>query len=161
MGVKKETKQKAGRFIIVGTGITVFDYLVYEVLVMLFFGGDTEKATIASIISGTVATFVAYLAHKNITWKARQVGKAEIIRFFIWNIITMWIVRPLLTAGAGLLDLLYGLAQGIFNFIMIPFSFEFVKSTGIFCLTTAVIMILNYLVYDNFVFGQKNRKNKH
>ena len=154
---KKGAKQRAGRFVVVGAGITLFDYLVYELLVMVFFGGNTEKATIASIISGTIATFVAYAAHKRITWKARNVGRVETIRFFIWNVITMWLVRPLLTAGAGLLDPLYGFVQGLLNFVQIPFSFDFVKSTGIFCLTTVVIMILNYLVYDNFVFGSKNK----
>ncbi len=155
------TKQKAGRFLVVGTSITIFDYLVYELLVMIFFGGNAEKAAIASVISGTIATLVAFVAHSRITWKTRDVGKTEIIRFFVWNIITMWILRPILAAGTGLLDPLYGLAQGIFNLVKIPFSFEFVKSTGIFVLTTAVIMLLNYLVYDNFVFGAKAGKGKY
>ena len=148
--VSREIKAKGGRFLIVGTSLTLFDYLVYELIVMLFFRGNTESATIASVISGTIATIVAYFAHSRITWKTRNVGKPEIVKFFVWNAITMWAIRPILTLLMGKLDSVFA-TMGV-N--------ELIRSTGIFAVTTGVIMILNYLVYDRFVFGGKHKHSK-
>ena len=37
----------------------------------------------------------------------------------------------------------------------LPFSYEFVLTTGAFALNALVIMIINFLFYDRFVFGKK------
>ena len=38
--------------------------------------------------------------------------------------------------------------------IFIDFSYDFIQSTGAFILTTIVTMIMNFLLYDKFVFGK-------
>ena len=151
---KDSGKAKAWRFFWVGTGLTLFDYAVYEVIVLLFLGGNTG---LASIISGSITTVVAFFAHSRITWKARKIGRSEIIKFFVWTILTMWLIRPLLTRGAELLTPLYQFAYGICQWIGINFSYEFVRTTGVFAICTAVIMILNYCFYDRFVFSKAGK----
>ena len=71
-------------------------------------------------------------------------------------------VKPVLTAffDMKIFDPLYNLAFNICQFLHIPFSYEFVESTGIFVLLTAVVMVINFLVYDKFVFGRKLEAGK-
>lgn len=155
-GVKRRNEKtgvKAWRFFWVGTALTLFDYAIYEALELTLFQG--ENAGMASVISGTVATVAAFFAHSRITWKARKVGKPEIIKFFAWNALTMWVIRPLLTRGAEFLEPLYQFTYGISGFLRLPFNLEFVRTTGIFVICTAVIMILNFLFYEKLVFGKK------
>ena len=70
----------------------------------------------------------------------------------------MFGVKPVLTAFFRLpvFFWLYQLAFNICQFMHIPFSFEFVASTGNFVLMTGVTMVVNFLVYDRFVFGKKS-----
>ena len=67
-------------------------------------------------------------------------------------------VRPLLTMFFGLFGFLYKFAFDICQSIGIGFSYEFVETTGNYVLMTAVVMIINFLVYDRFVFGTKREK---
>ena len=146
------------KFAGVGIATTIFDYVVYSILVMAFFGGDTSKVAIATIISGTAATFVAYFLHSKITWRERNPGKYGIIKFFLWNVLLVIAIRPALTFVFGLLEGLYQFAFMISDGINLPFSYEFVNSTGIYVLMTIVTMILNYLFYGKIVFGKTNEK---
>ena len=50
---------------------------------------------------------------------------------------------------------LYSLAYDICTFLHIPFSYDFIQSTGAFILANAVIMIINFLFYDRLVFDKK------
>jgi len=148
-------KQKLIRFFFVGVTLTLFDYVIYTVIVMIFFRGNTDRTDIASLIAGFLATFLAYTLHSRITWKDRNAGKIEAAKFFAWNIALALVVRPILTWIFRGLDPLYEFALMICHWIHLPFSFEFVKSTGIFVLMTLIVMVLNFLVYEKLVFGSK------
>lgn len=145
--------KKGIRFILVGTGITLFDYIVC----MLF--SQIVPLGVASVFAGILATVVAYFAHSNITWKQRKVSTSSIIKFFVWNAITMLAIRPFTIWVFGFLTGLYQFAFMICEFLHIPFSYEFVESTGIYVLAAIITMTLNYLFYDKFVFGNKEEKN--
>ena len=146
------------KFAGVGIITTIFDYALYSILVMVFFGGDTSKVALATIISGTAATFVAYFLHSKITWKERNPGKYGIIKFFLWNILLVIAIRPALTFVFGLMEGLYQFAFMISDGINLPFSYEFVNSTGIYVLMTIVTMTLNYLFYGRVVFGKTEKE---
>ena len=75
--------------------------------------------------------------------------------FFIWNGITALIISPFFTWIFGHFTLLYQFAHGISSFLHLPFDYNFVESTGVFCLTTAVTMTLNFFFYDRIVFSKK------
>ena len=146
---------KIFKFVGVGVACTIIDYALYSLLVMLFFNGDTSQAWLATIISGVVATFAAYELHSHITWKESDPGKFGIVKFFAWNALLVVAIRPALTFIFGLLTGFYQFAFMVSNGINLPFSYEFVESTGIFVLMTTVTMILNFLFYNRIVFGKK------
>lgn len=144
---------KIFKFVGVGVTCTIIDYAVYSLAMMLLFGGDTNLAWLATVISGVVATFAAYEMHSHITWKTSDPGKYGIIKFFAWNILLVIAIRPALTFIMGLLTGLYQFAFMISDGIGLPFSYEFVESTGIFVLMIAVTMVLNFLFYNRIIFG--------
>lgn len=150
-------KKQAGKYFVFGMTNTIIGYAIYEVLALTVFRGDLLPA--ASAVSGFIGIFTGYFLHSRFTWKGREIGKKVLGKFFIWNVF-MFLVKPLLTAffRLGVFVWLYTLAFNICQFLHIPFSFEFVSSTGNFVLMTAVTMVVNFLIYDRFVFGKKGGK---
>lgn len=153
-----KTKQK-GKYLIFGVLNTAINYGMYEALALLVFKEDGQL-WIATLISGAVSIFVGYFLHSKYTWKDREVGKKQLGKFFVWNVILNVAVRPLLTAFFGLFGFLYKFAFDIFQGIGIGFSYEFVETTGNYVLMTAVTMVINFLVYDRFVFGKSKTDDK-
>ncbi len=152
MADKRTSKKKtAGKYLIFGILNTLIKYGVYEAVALLFFSGDL--LWVATLISGVVALFVGYYLHSRFTWKDRKVGKKQLGRFFVWNVILNLAIGPLLTRLFGLFGFLYQFAYNIFQGIGINFTYDFVETTGIFVLVMAVEMIVNFLIYDKFVFG--------
>ncbi|MBR3320119.1 GtrA family protein [Candidatus Saccharibacteria bacterium] len=155
---KTEKKKTAGKYLIFGILNTLIKYGIYEALVLLFFSG--EQLWISSLISGVIALFVGYYLHSRFTWKDRKVGKKQLMRFFIWNVILNLAIAPLLTKFFGLFGFLYQFAQSIFQGIGINLDYDFVESTGVFVLVMVVEMVINFLVYDKFVFGETKHDEK-
>jgi putative flippase GtrA len=159
-GVSEKTKQK-GKYFIFGLLNTGINYGIYEALALLVFTEDNQL-WIATLISGAISIFVGYFLHSRFTWKDREVGKKQLGKFFIWNVVMNVAIRPLLTMFFGLFGFLYKFVFGICQSIGIGFSYEFVETTGNYVLMTAVVMVINFLVYDKFVFGAKReKKNDH
>ena len=143
--------QKILKFAGVGIIATLIDYIVYQIALNVIFGGNL---TFSAVFSGVVSTFAAYVMHNNITWKTRDPGRWGIVKFFLWNFFVVAAVRPVLVWIFGLLTGLYQFAFGICEFLHIPFSYEFVASTGVYVLMTAVTMTLNFIFYEKLVFGK-------
>lgn len=150
--VSEKTKQK-GKYLIFGVLNTVINYGMYEALALLVFTADNQL-WIATLISGFISIFVGYYLHSQFTWRDREVGKKQLAKFFVWNVVMNVAVRPLLTMFFGLFGFLYQFAFSICQTIGIGFSYEFVETTGNYVLMTAVVMVINFLVYDRFVFGK-------
>ena len=153
-----KTTKRAGRYILVGIVITIFNFGLYSILANLIINNN-DYLWLSTFISTAAATLVAYILHSKITWKERPVAKAAICRFFIWNAILAVAIGPWVTQLFSLLTPLYDLAYSISQVLHLPFTYEFVQSTGAFVLTSIVVMILNYLFYDKFVF-QKSKSTK-
>ena len=147
--------KKVATFAVVGVGLTIFDFIVYNIALRVLYDGNSEGASVATMISGIVAMVAAYFAHKNITWKTRRPRKYGVAWFFGWNILMSVAIRPGLSWMFGTMGWLYEFAFSIISWLNIPLEFEFVKSTGIFGLATAVMMILNYIFYEKLVFGKE------
>ena len=144
---------KVVRYLISGVAATAVDYLVYEVLALTILG--TDLLWLASIISGIVSTFAAFFLHSHLTWIDRDPGKFGVVKFFIWNIAVMITLRP---AVIALFSSFTGFFQWVFSIVQwlhLPFSYDFTLSTGTYLLVTLVIMVLNYIFYDKFVFNDK------
>ena len=157
-GLSEKTKQK-GKYLIFGLLNTGINYGMYEALALLVFKGENQL-WIATLISGTISIFVGYFLHSKFTWKDREVGKVQLGKFFIWNVVMNVAVRPLLTLFFGLFGFLYQFAFNICQGIGLGFSYEFVETTGNYVLMTAVVMVINFLVYDKFVFGKTKASEK-
>lgn len=158
---KSETKtsRHAIRYVIVGVVLTVFNYILYSILANLIIKNQ-DLLWLATFIATTITTILAYILHSKITWKERHVTKTAIYKFFIWNGLLIFPIGPGLTQFFALLTSLYELVFNICQNLHINFSYDFVQSTGAFVLTTAVTMIMNFLLYDKFVFGKKSNNPK-
>ena len=151
-----KASKRAGRYLIVGILLTVFNYGLYSILANLIIKNN-DFLWVSTLISTIITTFVAYFSHSKITWKERNIGKTAIYKFFIWNLFFAFAVGPWLTQLFSLIAPLYDLAFNICQNIGIGFSYEFIQSTGAFAITSLVIMVLNYLFYDKFVFGKDKK----
>ena len=147
-----KTTLRIGKFAIIGAILALFNFAIYTFLARIIFNSN-ELLWFDSIISYALATILAYILHSRITWKERHITKRGIIMFFLWNGITAIAISPFFTWLFGFITPVYQFAHQIFTNLHIPFDYNFVESTGIFCFTTAVTMILNYVFYDKLVFG--------
>lgn len=155
-----ETSKHAWRYLVVGIVLTVFNYIVYTILSNIIFN-NPNLLWLATLISTTIATFLAFLLHSKITWKERPISKTAKYKFFVWNFLAAFLIGPALTQLFSLFTPLYNLAYNIFQNLHIDFTYEFVQSTGAFIFTTIITMIINFLFYDKFVFGKaKNFNNE-
>lgn len=151
--------KRTGRYLIVGITLTLFNYGLYAILANLIIN-NPDLLWLSTIISTVATTFLAYLLHSKITWKERGVTKTAIYKFFIWNSILAFAIGPWITQLFSYITPLYDLAYNICQAVHIDFSFEFIQSTGAFVLTSAIVMVLNFLFYDKFVFGKKPKKEE-
>lgn len=158
---KKASKTifRASKYTIIGILLTLLNFAIYTTLARTVFGNTNELLWLDTIISYLVATVAAYFLHSKITWRERHPGKKGIFIFFAWNIITSVAISPFLTWLFGFIKPLYEFAFTISSNLHLPFDYEFIESTGIFCFTTLITMILNYLCYDKIVFGAPKEKN--
>ncbi|MDO5474836.1 MAG: GtrA family protein [Candidatus Saccharibacteria bacterium] len=154
-----KTTIRTARFAIVGFILTIINYALYTVLANIILDNN-NLLWLSILISTTITTFLAYLLHSKITWKERLPSKNSIYNFFIWNLIIALIISPLLTQLFSYLTSLYEFTHSISLSLHLPFSLEFIQSTGAFCLTTIIIMTLNFIFYDKFVFKKESKNEK-
>ena len=143
------------KFVGVGLTITLIEYAIYTLLMMVMFGGNAEMAPLATGISGVFAMVIAFFMHSKITWRERDPGKLGIVKFFAWNVVLVTLLRPGLAAFFELPVGIYQFVYMITDAIHLPFTYDFVQSTGIYVLVTAITMTLNFFCYEKVVFGTK------
>ena len=148
------TAKRTGKFIIIGTILALFNFAIYTFLARVIFNSN-ELLWLDSIISYILATVLAYFLHSRITWKERHPTKKGVAMFFLWNLITAILISPFFTWLFGNIKPLYEFLFNISNSLHLPFDYNFIESTSIFCLTTCVTMVLNFIFYDRLVFGSK------
>lgn len=153
------TSHRAGRYFIIGVILTIFNYGSYAILANLIIN-NSDLLWLSSLIASALTTILAFVLHSQITWRERNPGKTGIYKFLIWNVILTIIINPGLTQLFSLLTPLYQLAYNICTAIHIPFTYEFVQSTGAFVLTAIITMIINFLFYDKFVFDNSKIPTK-
>ena len=144
--------KRTGKFAIIGIILALFNFLIYTFLARVVFKNN-DFLWFNSIVAYILATFLAYFLHSRITWKERTPTKPGIVMFFVWNFVTALAISPFFTIFFKLMTPLYQFAHGITSAIGLPFDYNFVESTGVFCLTTLVTMVFNFLFYDKLVFG--------
>ena len=150
-----KTSQHALRYLFVGIGITLFNYVLFAIIANLIIKNN-DFLWLSNLIATSITVIVAYIAHSKITWKERNVTNSSIIRFFIWNAMLAIIISPALTQFFSIITPLYEFVFNITTAMRLPFAYEFILTTGTFILTSGVIMILNFFFYDRFVFGKNN-----
>lgn len=149
------TKKRAGIYFIIGVTITVSNYLLYTLIANLLIK-DNNLLWLSTLIATVIITFLAYFLHSRITWKERMITKTTIYRFFIWNLLLAIIINPFFTQFFSIFTPLYDFAKSITDAMHLNFSYDFIQSTGAFVLAGVVIMIINFLFYDKFVFEKRN-----
>ena len=154
-----KTSKLASRYFIVGLLLTVFNYGLYALISNIIIRNN-DFLWVATLISTFITTVVAYVSHSKITWREREITKTAIYKFFIWNLTFAFAISPLITQLFSLITPLYDFAYNICQTIHIGFSYDFIQSTGAFALTSILIMVLNFLFYDKFVFGKKTKDSK-
>ncbi len=157
---ERKPAARTGIYIAVGLTLTLTNFLMYNFFAQVVLQTN-DLLWIASMISYVFAAFFGYFLHSRLTWKDREVSKMAVVKFFIWNFLTALAISPFFTWVFGFVTPVYEIAYNIISAIGIPFSYEFVESTGIFGLPGIVTMSFNYLFYDKFVFGEKKSKDSN
>ena len=148
-----KTSTHAGRYLIIGIGLAIFNYVTYAIIANLIIK-NSNLLWLSSFIASALTTILAYILHSKITWKERKPTKQGIYRFFIWNVLLTIAINPGLTQFFSIFTSLYQFGYNISQAMHLPFSYEFIQSTGAFVLTAIITTILNFLFYDRFVFGK-------
>lgn len=143
------------KFAGVGVSLTLLDYVVFEIIAVWIFGGNTGLTWLATIISGLIATLVGYALHNKITWKERDPGKYGIIKFIVSNAVIVLAIRPVLAQLWQLATPIYVFISGIVAALNLPFGYSFIESTTTFVLMTLSIMVFKFLIYEKLVFGEE------
>lgn len=154
-----KTGSRISKFTIIGIILTLFNFAIYTLLARLIIKNN-DFLWIASIIGYIFATILAYFLHSKITWKERPATKRGVLMFFFWNGITAIAISPFFTWLFGYIKPFYQFIFSISEGLHLPFDYNFIESTTIFCLTGAVTMILNYFFYDRLVFDEKETQEK-
>lgn len=155
-----KTSKHATRYLFVGITLTLFNYGFYTILANIIINNN-DFIWLSTFISTAATTILAYILHSKITWKERSVTKRSIVRFFIWNVILAIAIGPWITQLFSFLTPLYDFAYNISQTLNLPFTYDFVLTTGAFILASIVTMILNFLFYDKFVFGEPKSKKEN
>ena len=139
-------------FAIVGVVLSVSNFLIYTFLARVIFQSN-DLLWLVSGLAYLLTAILAYILHSKITWKGRKPTKMGILGFFFWNLISAVAISPFFTWIFGFLGGFYEFIFGITSSLGLAFDYAFIESTMIFCLTTAVTMVLNFFFYDRLVFG--------
>ena len=154
-----KSSKHAIRYLIIGTTLALFNYIFFTILSNLIIKNN-DLLWLSSFIATAVTTVLAYILHSRITWKERPISKTAIYKFFVWNILMTVAINPILTQLFSYITPLYQFAYNITSSLHIPFSYEFILTTGAFVLTAIVTTIMNYFLYDRFVFGKSQKPNR-
>lgn len=141
-------------FLGVGMFNTLADFVFYSLLMLTVFRDG--NIALAGIVSGTFALLCAFATHSLITWRGRHVGLGTMVRFVLFTGFGMWVLRPILLSLFANLTGLYRWVYGVSETLGLPFSYEFIASTGAFGFMVVIVLIYNYLTYDRFVFSKTN-----
>jgi|GEM_PF-632987 len=151
--MKPKASKKPLIFLGIGIGNALFDFCFYTLLTQTVFKSHDQIA-LAGIVSGTAALLFAFTTHSLVTWRGSNINHATLLRFVFFTGFGMWAIRPLLLASFIKLSGLYLWAYGASQNLHLPFTQDFIASTGAFGFMIAVLLIYNFLVYDRFVFNK-------
>lgn len=147
-----KTTARASKYVVIGIILTIFNFIIYTFLARVIIQNN-NYLWLATAIAYALATVLAYFLHSKITWQERPVTKHGVLMFFVWNIVTALFISPFFTWLFGFITPVYEFAFNISSALHLPFDYNFIESTGVFCFATLITMIFNYLFYDKLVFG--------
>lgn len=147
----KKSERHAVKYVLVGVAITLFDFVVYTVLVRLVFRTN-DMLEISTAIATVLATILAYILHSRITWRDRKPAKFGVAKFFLWNGIVAIGLKPFAAWVAGMWTGLYQFALTVSEWLRLPFDYEMIEYLGVYGIATLTIMVLNFFFYDKLVF---------
>lgn len=152
----EKSEHHAVKYALVGVIITLFDFVVYTVLVRLVFRtNDYLEASTA--IATVLATILAYILHSRITWRDRKPAKFGVAKFFLWNGLVAVALKPFTAWVVGMWTGLYQFALMVSEWLRLPFDYETIEYLGVYGIATLAMMVLNYFFYDKLVFGRKQQ----
>lgn len=135
----KATKHRPLRFVIVGISNTVLDFTLMNLLSLAGL-----NLIIANTISTGIAMIYSFLINKK--WTFRNAGQdylRQVILFFIFTAIGIWVIQNGLIILAQHCLPRFGLSDQVFNNLA-------KLGASVFSLTW------NYLTYNHFVFTDKH-----
>lgn len=140
--------------VFLGVGIfnTLLDFAFYTFLTLVVF---QDNIIAAGLLSGTLALVFAFITHGTITWRGRSLSVQTILKFFAFTGFGMWVIRPILLTIFIQLKPLYEFANSVASSLSLPFTYDFIASTGAFGFMIILVLLYNYLTYDRFVFSTK------
>jgi putative flippase GtrA len=127
------------KFMAVGVGNTVLDFLLYGVLANLV----GLPAVVANTVSVTICIIVSFVLNTKFVWQSKKTMKKTLVPFFAVSIFSGWVIQ-----GGGIW-LVTSLLSGWWIFGTEWFSNLFAKAVA-----CSVALVFNYLGYK-YIFTDK------
>lgn len=130
------------RFIVVGAVNTVIDFGIFNILWKLV----GLPVLVSNTISTGCAMVFSFFANKKFTFKSTSTDyRREVILFFIFTIVGIWLIQNLVIKGI---------------LLILPAGWPVALSRNLAkILATLVSLIWNYITYDRIVFKKKSTEN--
>lgn len=122
------------RFMIVGSANTLIDFGLLFILV----SAGLDKIP-SNYISTTIAFIFSFSANRSFTFKSKGDVKRQIILFLIVTLFGLWVIQPIIIAGAGYVLASFTQDSSVILFISKLFA-------------TGVTLIWNYILYARVVY---------
>jgi len=152
--VKNLSSVRSVRFITVGVLNTVLDFALFNILLVLFSGGDPSQKTvlIANSISATVIACFSFVMNRKYVFKAKKTPNHYAIYFILITLSGLYLVQNLvifiITHNPELVNPLVSLI----NFIGIDINESLIVANIAKAIATVATMVWNYMLYKHFVF---------
>ncbi len=151
MAKAKDTEIKqVGRFGLVGILNTAVDFLVFNLLALAM------AATLAGVISGTVAMINSYIFNQRFTFRAKKVSSTQTVAFFALTAVGIYLIRPVVIHFFTKVWLWPGTtAYNIARALGLKFSLQFCLNNTALVAAIAIVLVYNYFTYKHWVFNEK------
>lgn len=148
--------KKFSKFFGFGIITTLIEFVAYTIVARII---SNDYLWLATLIGGIVGVVASFVLNTKFVWKDKKAGKSEIMGVFGYGMVKTFIIKEFFTWVYGLITPVYVLAYDISSFLRLPFDYDFIESTGIFCFTALSTMLITYFIYDKLIFTKGKKKD--
>lgn len=144
--------KKFSKFFGIGVITTLIEYIIFTIVARIL---GNDFLWLATLLGGIVGIIAGFILNTKFVWADKKAGKQEMVEVFGYGMLKTFLLKEGFTFLFKLITPVYQFAYTISSAIKLPFDYDFVESTGVFCFTALATMMITYLVYNKLIFTKK------